>query len=72
MTSLVELRHIVKSYKLGETSVVALRGLNYQIPEGAFTALVGASGSGKSTLLNLIGCIDTPDSGDVFFEGKAV
>ena len=72
MSSLVELKNVVKSYKLGETSVTALRGLNYQLAEGAFTALVGASGSGKSTLLNLVGCIDTPDSGEVYFEGKSI
>lgn len=72
MNPIVELRRVSKSYRLGETSVKALRGLDFSLPAGAFTALVGASGSGKSTLLNLVGCIDTPDEGEVLFEGQNV
>lgn len=69
---LVELRKIYKSYRLGETEVHALRGLDLELRRGAFTALVGASGSGKTTLLNLIGCIDDPDSGQVILDGVEV
>ncbi|RZA06435.1 MAG: ABC transporter ATP-binding protein [Proteobacteria bacterium] len=72
MHPIVELKAITKSYRLGETLVRALKDLNFSLPEGAFTALVGASGSGKSTLLNLVGCIDTPDQGEVLFEGQNV
>ncbi|RYZ94994.1 MAG: ABC transporter ATP-binding protein [Proteobacteria bacterium] len=72
MHPIVELKGITKSYRLGETLVRALKDLNFSLPEGAFTALVGASGSGKSTLLNLVGCIDTPDQGEVLFEGQNV
>ncbi|RZA05384.1 MAG: ABC transporter ATP-binding protein [Proteobacteria bacterium] len=72
MHPIVELKGITKSYRLGETLVRALVDLNFALPEGAFTALVGASGSGKSTLLNLVGCIDTPDTGEVLFEGRNV
>lgn len=72
MNPIVELRSVIKSYQLGETTVKALRGLNFMLPAGAFTALVGASGSGKSTLLNLVGCIDMPDQGEVLFEGQNV
>lgn len=72
MLPIVELRNVVKSYLLGETTVPALRGLSFALQPGDFTALVGASGSGKSTLLNLIGCIDAPDSGAVLFDGRDV
>lgn len=66
---IVSLKGLVKSYKLGETMVPALRGVDLSLHRGEFTAVVGASGSGKSTLLNIIGCIDEPDSGDVNFDG---
>jgi putative ABC transport system ATP-binding protein len=72
MSAIVELKNVQKTYRLGETTVPALRGLNFSLNAGAFTALVGASGSGKSTLLNLVGCIDSPDSGEVLFEGQNV
>lgn len=68
-SSLVRLEQIKKNYRLGETLVPALRGVNLEIRRGEFTALVGASGSGKSTLLNMIGCIDDPDEGRVFIDG---
>lgn len=61
--TIVDLKDVVKSYKLGETQVPALRGVNLSLNKGEFTAVIGASGSGKSTLLNMIGCIDQPDSG---------
>lgn len=68
----VRLRNVHKSYKLGETQVRALRGLDLTLEKGEFTALIGASGSGKSTLLNLIGCLDKADSGDIFIENQDV
>ena len=69
---IVELRSVHRSYKLGETTVHALRGVNLSVMEGDFTALIGASGSGKSTLLNMVGTIDSPDQGDVIVDGKNV
>lgn len=68
---LVSLSDVRKTYRLGETEVQALRGVDLRILPGEFTAIVGASGSGKSTLLNIIGCIDAPDSGTVEFEGRS-
>ncbi len=69
---IVELNHLVKSYKLGVTTVPALRGVNLKLHRGEFTAVIGASGSGKSTLLNMVGCIDDPDSGSVILDGVDV
>jgi putative ABC transport system ATP-binding protein len=70
--SLIELREVHKSYQLGKTMTPALRGVNFTLGQGDFTAVVGASGSGKSTLLNMVGCIDVPDSGEVLLEGCSV
>lgn len=58
-----------KIYLLGKVKVPALRGVNIEIEEGEFVALMGPSGSGKSTLLNQIGLLDFPTSGKVFIEG---
>ncbi len=69
---LVELRDVKKSYQLGDTVVEALRGVDVGIERGEFLAVSGPSGSGKSTLLNMIGCIDTPNSGTVSIDGTDV
>ncbi len=69
---LIEMHQIKKSYKLGEVTVQALRGIDLTIDRGDFVAIMGPSGSGKSTLLNLLGCLDTPNSGSYFLEGKDV
>ncbi|TVR89460.1 MAG: ABC transporter ATP-binding protein [Spirochaetaceae bacterium] len=61
-----------KTYIDGETQVHALRGIDLNIGEAEFLAIAGPSGSGKSTLLNIIGCIDTPDSGEVQIDGELV
>lgn len=63
--AIVQLQGLVKSYRLGETIVPALRGVDLKLKRGEFTAVIGASGSGKSTLLNMIGCIDDPDQGSI-------
>ncbi len=65
----VALNSLKKTYLLGETRVEALRGIDLILRKGEFTAVLGASGSGKSTLLNMLGCIDTPDSGQVQIDG---
>ncbi|MBM3381849.1 MAG: ABC transporter ATP-binding protein [Betaproteobacteria bacterium] len=69
---LIELKDVHKGYQLGKTTTPALRGVNFSLAQGDFTAVVGASGSGKSTLLNMVGCIDVPDSGEVLLEGRSV
>lgn len=57
---------VVKEYPLKGETVRALRGINLDVPQGDYLALMGASGSGKSTLLNLLGCLDRPTSGKIF------
>jgi len=69
---ILALKNVVKTYHLGETTVPALRNLNLSIKKGEFTALIGKSGSGKSTLLNLVGCIDSPDNGQIIFDGQDI
>ena len=70
--AIVVLSNLVKSYQLGQTVVPALRGLNFRVNRGEFTAVIGASGSGKSTLLTMIGCIDEPESGSIQIDGIEV
>jgi putative ABC transport system ATP-binding protein len=72
MDYVIDLRKIRKSYQLGDIEVQALRGVDLTIGQAEFTAVMGASGSGKSTLMNLIGCLDTPTSGDYFLDGRNV
>ena len=65
-------RELKKEYELGAETVHALRGVDMQIKRNEFVAIMGPSGSGKSTLLNLIGCLDTPTSGQYWLGGQEV
>jgi putative ABC transport system ATP-binding protein len=69
MTHLVECRDLTKKYTRGRETVDVLRGINLDIEQGDFVALMGPSGSGKTTLLNLIGGLDHPTSGEVIVGG---
>jgi putative ABC transport system ATP-binding protein len=66
----ISVRGLVKNYSLGQTTVYALRGVDLDIKDGEFVAIVGNSGAGKTTLLNCIAGLDAPDYGVVFFKGK--
>ena len=68
--AVVRLEDVSKVYHQGTVDVHALRGLDLDIHEGEFTALVGPSGSGKTTTLNLVGALDTPTSGSVVVDGR--
>jgi putative ABC transport system ATP-binding protein len=70
--NILEFHNVKKDYRLGETVVPALRGVNLTIKKGEFTAILGASGSGKTTLLNLAGAIDDPTEGDVIVNNRNI
>jgi putative ABC transport system ATP-binding protein len=70
--SLIETRDVSRHYQMGSTKVVALERVSVTVKEGEFVALLGTSGSGKSTLLNMIGGLDTPSEGEVFFDGRSL
>ena len=72
MENIITIKKIVKSYGMGEGIVHALDGVNLEIAAGELVAVVGASGSGKSTLLHMIGGMDSPTAGSVFFNGKDI
>jgi putative ABC transport system ATP-binding protein len=72
MSPIVEVRNIAKSYVRGSQSVEVLQGVDLQMEEGEFLALMGPSGSGKTTLLNLIGGIDCPTSGEITVAGERI
>ena len=68
----IELRNIIRDFKLGPQTVHVLKGFDLDIKKGEYVALMGPSGSGKSTLMNLLGCLDTPTSGSYNLAGRDV
>src|SRR5690554_6133288 len=69
---LLDLRAVTKSYRNGDLETQVLHGVDLQVYPGEFVAIMGASGSGKSTLMNIIGCLDTPTTGQYLFNGQDV
>ncbi|NJM71634.1 MAG: ABC transporter ATP-binding protein [Scytonema sp. RU_4_4] len=67
---MIWMEDITKTYRLGNTEVPILKGINLTIEEGEYVAIMGVSGSGKSTLMNIIGCLDRPTSGHYVLEGR--
>lgn len=70
--AIVEIRDVVKSFPVGNTTVTILKGISFQVKPGEFVSIVGPSGNGKSTLLNMITGIDRPTSGEIIVTGKLV
>jgi putative ABC transport system ATP-binding protein len=71
-TPLIHLRGVTKTYGKGTAAMQALRGVDIAIEAGEFIAVMGPSGSGKSTCMNILGCLDTPTSGNYLFKGVEV
>ena len=69
---MIEVKNIVKTYGSGESTLHALRGVNFKVSDGEFVAIMGPSGSGKSTLMHILGCLDTPTSGTYHLDNKDV
>ncbi|MBQ8662142.1 MAG: ABC transporter ATP-binding protein [Alphaproteobacteria bacterium] len=69
---MIELKNIHKSYPLGDRELEILKGIDLQIEQGEFVAIMGPSGSGKSTLMNILGCLDKPSRGQYLLDGRRV
>ena len=70
--SLIKITNIKRNFSLGNETVYVLKGIDLEIKKGEYVALMGPSGSGKSTVMNLLGCLDTPTSGNYILNGKDV
>jgi putative ABC transport system ATP-binding protein len=69
---IIKIENLVKVYTTGSISLTALKGVNLEVKEGEFVAIMGSSGSGKSTLMNIIGCLDRATSGSYLLQGKDI
>jgi ABC-type lipoprotein export system ATPase subunit len=72
MKHILQANNLHKTYQLGRTSLHVLRGCSIGVAPGEFVAIMGSSGSGKSTLLHLLGALDIPDEGGVFYDGQDI
>tara|TARA_R100001369_G_scaffold954_4_gene3239 strand:- start:113739 stop:114443 length:705 start_codon:yes stop_codon:yes gene_type:complete len=72
MSKVIEIHNITRDFPLGQEIIKVLKGINLEIDKGEYVAFMGPSGSGKSTLMNLLGCLDTPTSGQYILNGNDV
>ena len=70
--TLISMQNIWKTYQMGTEELHALRDVSFHVEKGEYLAIIGPSGSGKSTLMNLIGCLDSPSSGQYWINGHLV
>ncbi|MBO6523992.1 MAG: ABC transporter ATP-binding protein [Balneolaceae bacterium] len=70
--AVIQITDLTRTYQMGETLVRALAGVSFNVDENEYIAIMGPSGSGKSTLMNMIGCLDTPSSGEYILNGNRV
>jgi putative ABC transport system ATP-binding protein len=72
MDPTIRTHNLQRRYRMGDETIHALRGVDLTVQRGEYVAIMGPSGSGKSTLMNMIGCLDTPDEGEYWLNGKLV
>ena len=72
MSNVIKIRNIIRDFKLGQETVHVLKGIDLDIEQGEYLAIMGPSGSGKSTLMNILGCLDTATSGTYILNGNDV
>lgn len=72
MCALIQFKNVIKSYTMGDITINASDGVNFEVNKGEFVVIVGASGAGKTTILNLLGGMDTPTSGSILVDGENV
>ena len=70
--AVIQIENLTRVYQMGETEVRALAGVSLEVKRNEYIAIMGPSGSGKSTLMNMIGCLDTPSSGEYILNGNRV
>ena len=69
---IIHMRNIIKSYQLGDQEQIVLKGVDLDVYDGEFVSILGPSGSGKSTMMNIIGCLDTPTSGEYYLSERKI
>ncbi len=70
--TILDMKDIIKTYRMGDEDQVVLKGVNLEVHKGEFISILGPSGSGKSTMMNIIGCLDTPTSGTYILDGRNI
>ena len=72
MTNIIRIRGLTREYRMGDETILALRGVSLDIRRNEYVAIMGPSGSGKSTMMNVLGCLDTPTGGEYWLNGNEV